>query len=238
MQRRKHYGLAFLMVLIAALAGFLWARDRLEEFQPPQLAVAQSVQQVVDEIDIFSLLPRIAPAAAPAVQPTPTAPVRTPQPVIVEGIEPSAPAILPAVETTPPPATAAVTATPAAPAPAAPQLPAEQAYPFAPVGAVRHTSGDCAGASILGSVRDAGGNLLAGVRLWRYDQWGNEQVVESKAGDADRGQYDFPLGDTTNVHYVQVIDAGGVIISPVVEIQHRQGEAPDAQCHWLDWQQR
>jgi hypothetical protein len=79
---------------------------------------------------------------------------------------------------------------------------------------------------------------LAGVRLWRYDQWGNEQTVESKSGAADLGQYDFPLGDIANVHYVQVVDAGGSPISAAVEIQHRQGEAPDAACHWLDWVRR
>ena len=94
------------------------------------------------------------------------------------------------------------------------------------------------GASIRGVIRDSAGNPLPGVRLWRYDQWGNEQVIESKSGDADRGQYDFPLGDTPNVHYVQVIDAAGILISPVIEIAHRQGDAPDATCHWLDWVQR
>ena len=105
-------------------------------------------------------------------------------------------------------------------------------------GPVRNSTGDCAGASIRGVIRDSVGNPLPGVRLWRYDQWGNEQVIESKSGDADRGQYDFPLGDTPNVHYVQVIDAAGILISPVIEIAHRQGDAPDATCHWLDWVQR
>ena len=31
---------------------------------------------------------------------------------------------------------------------------------------------------------------------------------------------------------------GGTIISPVIEIQHRQGDAQNATCHWLDWVQR
>jgi hypothetical protein len=104
--------------------------------------------------------------------------------------------------------------------------------------ALRDTSGDCSGASIRGVVRDAAGDPLPGVRLWRYDQWGNEQVVETKSGDADRGAYDFPLGDTPNTHYVQVVDSAGVIVSPVVEVPHRQGAAPDAACHWLDWTRR
>jgi hypothetical protein len=115
---------------------------------------------------------------------------------------------------------------------------ADAALPFALAGAVRHSVEDCPGASILGSVRDANGALLAGVRLWRYDQWGDEDLNESEAGEGERGMYAFSIGDTPNVHFVQVIDAGGVIISPVIEIQHRQGEAADALCHWVDWQQR
>ena len=75
-------------------------------------------------------------------------------------------------------------------------------------------------------VRDAAGSPLRGVRLWRYDQWGNEAVIESQAGDAEAGPIRLSaLTIRSNVHYVQVIDAGGAIISPVIEIQHRQGEA-------------
>jgi hypothetical protein len=100
---------------------------------------------------------------------------------------------------------------------------------------VRHSAGDCPGASIRGIARNAAGEPLPGVRLWRYDQYGNEQTVETKSGPADAGQYDFVLGDTPNVHYVQVLDVGGSPISPQLEVQHRQGDAADAMCHWIDW---
>jgi hypothetical protein len=228
MRQRKRYGLAYLLVLLAAVGGFLLVRERARAIETPQLALPDSVQQVITELDIFGLFARLIPAVTPAASPTPLIPARTPEPVVVQGIEPAVT-----------PGSAAVAPPPASLTPAqAAATPADVALPFALAGAVRHGVEDCPGASIRGSVRDGAGSLLAGVRLWRYDQWGNEQVVESRADDADRGQYDFPYDDTPNVHYVQVIDAGGVIISPVIEIQHRQGEAADALCHWVDWQQR
>jgi hypothetical protein len=226
MQRRKRYGLGYLLVLLAAVGGFLIARDAASGIQPPSLALPGDMRQIMVELDVFGLAARLLPAL-PSATPTRTdTPPRAATPAIVQGIEPTA------------------TARPAAPGPApvdtpAPQptAPAEAAYAFVLAGPVRHNS-DCASASIRGSVRDAAGSLLAGVRLWRYDQWGNEDVIESRGGDAERGQYDFPLGDTANRHYVQVIDAGGAIISPVVQIDHRQGDAAEALCHWVDWQRQ
>jgi hypothetical protein len=228
MRRRKRYGLAYLLVLLAAAGGFFLVRERARTIETPPVTLPGSVQQVITELDLFGLVTRLIPAVTPAARPTPSGPVRTPQPVVVQGVEPAAT-----------PGSAVATPSPAGPTPAqVATSSADVALPFALAGVVRHSVDDCPGASIRGSVRDAAGSLLAGVRLWRYDQWGSEDVVESRSGDADRGQYDFPYDDTLNVHYVQVIDAAGVIISPVIEIQHRQGEAADALCHWVDWQQR
>lgn len=226
MQRRKRYGLGYLFVLLAAVGGFLLARDAAAGIQPPRLALPGEVQQILDELDLLGLAARLLPAVQPNVATPSATPARTAQPAVVQGIEPAATA-QPAA-TTP--------ASGEAPAPQ-PTAPAEAAYAFALAGPVRHDS-TCASASIRGSVRDAAGSLLAGVRLWRYDQWGNEEVIESSGGDAERGQYVFALGDTANSHYVQVIDAGGAIISPVVQIDHRQGETAEALCHWVDWQQQ
>ena len=228
MRRRRRYGLAYLLVLLAAAGGFLVVRDRARAIEMPQVALPGSVQQVITELDLFSLITRLVPAVTPAPRPTPVLPARTAQPAVVQGIEPT---VTPGASgAAPPPATAA-------PAEAG-VVPVEAALPFALAGPVRHGAEGCPDSSIRGSVRDVAGSPLAGVRLWRYDQWGNEEVIESRSEDAERGQYAFSFGDTPNIHYIQVIDAGGVIISPVVEIRHRQGESADAQCHWVDWQQR
>ncbi len=249
MRPRRYYGAGFLLVLLAAIFGAFLARQAVGTVEAPNLDGLASVQQSLEDLNIWALLPlpEVAPrsTAAPTAADTQEAAgqsqtTATPQPVVV------APADQPEATQTPPAAPEAgetpvsqleATATATRP-PTAPEQALDTGLPFAAAGPVRQSSGDCAGASIRGVVRDSSGNPLAAVRLWRYDQWGNEQVVETKSGDADRGSYDFPLGDTPNVHYVQVIDAAGVIISPVIEVPHRQDDAPDATCHWLDWVQQ
>ena len=229
MRRRKRYGLAYLLVLLAAVAGFFLIRERARAIETPQMALPGSAQQVITELDLFGLFTRLIPAVTPAASPTPSIPVRTPEPVVVQGIEPAAtPAVRSSQHT----------------------LPAEPNSSAGCCLSCRRRAALCAGWGSAQQQRRLPGSVdprqrarcrrqpAGGVRLWRYDQLGNEAVVESQSGDAERGQYDFPFDDTLNVHYVQVIDAGGVIISPVIEIQHRQGEAADALCHWVDWQQR
>ncbi len=257
MHRNHAYGLAFLAVLVAAAAGFLGARRLVGPIELPSVDVSAQAQALLGAIDVNALIPRRTPQplATPSAASGPTL---TPGRILVE--PPTTSATAPPVDLagsvastttlSPPGATpagleiAAVTSTQEplgsasapVPTPTLPQF--DPGSLFTTAGSVRHSTSECPGASILGVVRDASGAPLTGIRLWRYDQWGNEQVVESKASEVDAGQYDFPLGDTPNVHYVQVIDSGGVIISPVIEIQHRQGDAPDAVCHWLDWVRR
>jgi len=252
--RRKHtYGLAFLAVFAAALAGFMLARRLIGPIELPKLDAAAQVQTILGDIDINSLIPRrtaqpqatsgatVAPAGSVIVEPAATiAPPVTDAPASVDvAVAPSVPAAQgdfePPVESTP---ASDASPTPAPPVPTPTEPLVDSGYQFVAAGPVRGGTSDCPGVSIRGMVRDAQGVPLRGVRLWRYDQWGNEQVIESKTADVDAGQYDFPLGDTPNVHYVQVIDSGGTIISPVIEIQHRQGDALDATCHWLDWVKR
>lgn len=259
MHQRRLYAVAFLAVLLVAAAGAYAAARAVGQVdvEMPRLDLLASVQEIVGDIDLNALIPRSSPSSAnpqPVAEPTVPSPQATveqaaaataPPPVAPSAaitttatVEPALPAEPPAVITIP---AERPTATPAPPTPTptvASQPAPSTAFPFMPVGAVRHSSGDCAGPSIRGTVRDAAGNPLPDVPLWRYDQWGNQQTVASKSGAADLGQYDFPLGDIANVHYVQVVDAGGSPISPAVEIQHRQGDAADAACHWLDWVRR
>lgn len=226
MQRKKRYGLGYLLVLLAAVAGFFLLRERARAVEVPQVAVPDEVRQMVTDLNLLALFTRLLPAVTPAPSATPILAARTAQPAVVQGVEPTATPGSPAA-----PAPAAATAPPA------PTSVPDADFPFVLVGPVRSGNEGCSEASIRGSVRDAAGAPLAGVRLWRYDQFGNEEVIESLSGDAERGQYGFTIGDTANIHYLQVIDAGGAIISPVIQIDHRQGDAPDALCHWVDWQQ-
>lgn len=246
MRRTGHPALVFLLVLLAGLVGATLARRLVGPVQGPNLDALAAVPTVLAEADISSLIPRLNLPGSEQARRAVAPPVAAETAVVASAQTPAA-AATPAVTaatvevhaaSTDTPTPPRPTPTPAPPTPtptAAPTLQTGPAYQFLPAGPVRHTVGDCPGPSIRGTVRDAAGNPLAGVRLWRYDQWGNEHTVESKSGEVDRGQYDFPLGDTPNVHYVQVVDSSGAPISPSVEVQHRQGDAPDATCHWLDW---
>lgn len=247
MRQRRHYALAFLLVLLAAVGGAWLGWRLIRPVEVPQLDVVASLQEVVAGVDINALIPRRIPTTGSATQPGPTGTAASPAspatgepaslPLPVESVTGTVAAgeaptpiptpAAPAVEDTP-------TLTPVA-SPIPSPTPASIAFAFLPAGAVRHTADGCPGAAIRGVARDAAGNPLPGVRLWRYDQYGNEQTVETKSGSTDLGQYDFVLGDTPNVHYVQVVDVGGSPISPRLEVQHRQGDAADAMCHTLDW---
>lgn len=160
--------------------------------------------------------PTVRSAASPTVTGRPTAsptPART------------APAPTP---TAAPTFTAAFTSTPEAPIAFAFQLRAE----------VRHSTGDCPGAYILGRVADAQGRPLAGVRLQLVDEYGNQQTQISKSGANEVGRYDFPLFGPPRRFYLSVVDAQNRPLSPVIEISHGVGVALQATCHWADWQQR
>lgn len=238
---RRFYTLGFLLVVLAALAGIYLARDLVGPVEVPRLTLLDQVAEAVRSLGLDSLLPVLGPATGSETEPAAAseldqrsvamAPTRSrEQPATGRGTPPGgerdamagaesptdAPALSP-----PPSPTGDESETPA--------------FGYAVAGELRHTTGDCPGPSIRGVVRSVVGEPLAGVRLWQYDQWGNEETTETRASEGDLGQYDFPLGDSANVYYVQIVDTSGFSLSPVVEVPHRQGTATDAECHWLDW---
>jgi hypothetical protein len=111
-------------------------------------------------------------------------------------------------------ATPVATATPVLSAVEGPVLPTETptpAYLFLPDGPPRpdmsHPCPGCprAGAYIIGTVRDAGGNPLGGVRLVCYADWHRYPVVGSKGG-GEVGQYDCRIDQANATFYVVVLD--------------------------------
>lgn len=222
MRRNQSYRLAFVMVVVMAALGFILAINQAHKVKLPRVTVPADLQQFIDDVDLAALLPRVTPPPTEVSRTATLAVVLTPEAEV-----------------------ASATATEPAPAPSetAPAVEVPTNTPavvenrqFGLSGGVQARTDDCPAAGIFGSVRDAAGNPLAHVRLWRYDQFGNEDLVETGSSDTDRGQYQLLFEDKPNVQYVQVIDASGVLISPVVEVQHRQGDTPDALCHQVDWQ--
>jgi len=183
----------------------------------PQPTVSEAV--VPTETLTAALTPTWTPMPTATSTGTPTA---TPTPTATSTATPT-------LTATPTPTdTPTVTATPtttctATPAPTAtPVLPTDTptpAYLFLPDGPARpdmsHPCPGCprAGAYIVGTVRDAGGNPLGGVRLVCYADWHRYPVVGSKGG-GEVGQYDCRIDQANATFYVVVLDEAGRPISP------------------------
>lgn len=221
---RRSYALAFLVILIVfclgayvGISAFVTLLPRLEAFFS-QVAVASPT--------VAPPPPTEEPPATPTPPtiPTPRPPTATPVPPTPTGQPP-----------TPTPAAPLPTDTPTRPP--SPTPTPRPAHLFEPAGPVRHDKEHaCFANYIRGSVRDAQGNPLEGVRIYARDQWGNEAFATSKGG-ADLGQWDIVIGGTPDVWYVTVVDSAGNALSPSVEVPHRQeGPDKDACWHWLDWQ--
>ncbi len=102
---------------------------------------------------------------------------------------------------------------------------------------LRHSTGDCPGSYVLGSVTDAADRPLPDVRLTLVDEWGNAAAAVSKSAAGEIGRYDFPLFGARR-YYLTVVDATGRPISERIEIEHGIGLNAAATCHWADWRRR
>lgn len=250
MRSSHRYALAFLLTLVAGFCGAFLAWRAIEPPDLSQIALpdADTSLNLVSTVVAAAApiaLPRavIAPSPTPEIASTPT-PIPQPVAAVATLPPPTSPPAIAIASPTPIPTAPAEAPSPTAdlasltpePTPALAELAPAPAYPFQPAGPVRHTTDGCAGPSIRGTVYDAAGAPLAGVRLWLYDQWANTAYAETKSGAADFGQYDFPI--FTNdpiIFYVAVLAPDGTPASPTVEVYHRQGPQQAANCHWLDW---
>ncbi len=231
------YGLSFLLALIAGLFG---AVISLKAIKPPDFSQLARTDPEGGINFISTVLAQAAPAtpaargvtptprptptsASALVIPTPVPPTPTPTPIPTQ---PSTPNARVSQQPTPTPP----------PSPTPTPEPPEETYEFVLAAPVRHTTEGCVGQAIRGTVYDANGNPLPGVRLWMYDQWANEAYAESKSGAIDLGQYDFPIfHNSPTTFYITVLGPDGAPISPTVEVYHRQGPFQAANCHWVDW---
>ena len=111
------------------------------------------------------------------------------------------------------------------------------AFPFLLARSVRHSTGDCPGAYILGLVTARSGAPLPDVRLRLVDEFGNEEFKVTKGG-ADAGRYDFPVFGPPRRFFLSVVDGNTRPNSPRIEISHGVGADAQAQCHWVDWRRQ
>lgn len=85
---------------------------------------------------------------------------------------------------------------------------------------------------LFGTVRDAGGNGLEGVRIQAFNEWNTLAPALSKGG-GEAGQYNIPIGSDLVNWYVMVLDGAGNQISSQVQIQF---DPNAANGYRLDWQ--
>jgi hypothetical protein len=237
--RRYGYAVAFVLVLLATLAGAFLAgrflvrglRQELgsgQTWTPPELTVTPLPGQpaLSPTPAAAGLRPTVSRSPVPPRQAVPTAP-----PVVTLTPAPQATFTAPASSPT-------ATETPAATVTATPTATSVSAFEFLLARPVRHSTGDCPGSYILGQVTDRSANPLPGTRLWLVDEYGNQATTTTKTGATDAGRYDFPLFGPPRRFFLSVVDAAGQPISLRMEIPH--GIAPNAQatCHWVDWQRR
>jgi hypothetical protein len=205
---RKNLGTVMGMVIILSTMGMGACSPGTSVPQP-----VVSEAGVPTETLTVALTPTLTlmPTATPTLTPT-----ATPSPTATSTATPTLTATSPPTNT--PTATSIATPEPTA-TPVPPTDTPTPAYLFLPDGPARpdmsHPCPGCprAGAYIVGTVRDAGGNPLGGVRLVCYADWHRYPVVGSKGG-GEVGQYDCRIDQANATFYVVVLDEADRPISP------------------------
>lgn len=233
--RQRGYVIAFVFMLLAACAGgFFGGRFLLRRLQQDFGSQATWSPPTAPAPAVPAPVATPSPGPSGARTPVPATVVSTRIVITVQapaGAQiltevPPAPTETPAAEATP---IAAETALPGpSPTPASLYVLARP---------VRHSSGDCPGSYIQGTVRDRADGPLPDVRLLLADEYGNQELAATKTG-SDAGRYDFPIFGPPRRFYLSVVDAGNRPLSPEVEISHGVGADPEARCHWVDWQRQ
>jgi hypothetical protein len=231
----RGYAFGFFLILLVvflglyvAFTGFMSSREATRAQAPDE--AAGPVAQASDT------------AAPPAASPTPTIFLL---PTPVPGITATLTAVaLPAVtepappESTEPPPPAPTEPPPAelptdTPVPAQPPTPAPvPSYQFRLAGPAFPDPNVPNCCYIVGTVRDAAGNGLEGVRVQASNEWNSLPPAVTKGG-AETGKYDITIGDDPVTWYITVVDANGSQISTQVQVQF---DPTVANGYRVDWQ--
>lgn len=233
----KTYASGFLIVLLVIILGmyvaftsFRSSREALRD----QAALSQS-STPASEATTLPTQPPPTPTEAIMVIPTP-----------LPGITATLTAMASTVSTEPPPPTqppvqAQPTATlqaPVQPTNTPPQeirpptpVPAP-AYQFRLAGPPEPDASYSICCYLFGTVRDASGTGLEGVRIQAFNEWNTLAPAVTKAG-GEAGQYNIPIGRDLVNWYIMVVDSAGTQISSQVQVQF---DPNVANGYRVDWQ--
>lgn len=97
---------------------------------------------------------------------------------------------------------------------------------------------NCGGNYVMGSVMNAEGQPVAGVRVLYTDSQGNRVEQATSSAAQGYGSFRFPViaPDTPHTINITLLNANGAAISSTAFVQHRQGDAGDLGCHYVIWQ--
>ncbi len=227
----KGYAFGFLIVLLivilgfyVAYTGFVSSREALHA-QSTAAPTTAAVKTLRPPTATATATPVLLPTPAPGITATLTAlvPVGVTESPSPTGLPATEPPSLPTPEPPSPPPAEPTAAPPPTPVPA-------PTYQFRLLGA-RPDAGRAGCCYIGGTIRDAAGNTLEGVRVRAYNEW---QALEATSkGGVDLGHYDIPIGADRVNWYVIVVDAAGNPVSPQAVVQFDPGAAG---WYWVEWQ--
>lgn len=235
----KGYAFGFLLVLLivilglyVAFTGFMASREAQRAQSGPELEMAV-VQAPATEVPGS---PQPSPTATMITLPTPvpgltatlTAMAMSTGVSPSEGTETAELEPTEAVATEPPAMPPTDTPQPQVQPPTPAPVPS---YPFRLAGPPAALTDFASCCYIMGTIRDAAGNGLEGVRVQASTMW-TPPVVSTSKGGVDLGKYDIPLGYNAVTWTIHLVDAAGNQISSQVQIPF---DPAVANAHRVDW---
>lgn len=227
----KGYSLGFLVVLLVIILGLYVA---ITSFMSSTEAIhTQSAAEASTQAALPSRSPtRPAPTstATSIVIPSPVAGLTATMTAMVETV---ATDFVPATEPPPPPPTAPPaqpTNTPVAVVQPATPMPAP-AYQFRLAGPPTADPTYQICCYIYGTVKDAAGNGLEGIRVQASNEWTPPSIALTKGG-GEVGQYNIPVGREQVAWYIIIVDAAGTQVSSQVQVQWNPEEANGFRIDW------
>lgn len=233
---------AFLLILLIVCGGAYWAYQAVREggslvsfggtevLRPTAIVVAAGLPTVTPLPGVPTETPRFVPPTPALLTPVPPSPTPLPPIAVVSPAPTTEPTPTIALDTTPTP-TPTETAVPPTATPA---------FLFQPALHRPDFERGCNGHYIFGYIRDSAGNLLSGVLVHVYDQYGNDLGVAPSKEPPDLGYYNFPISPVRDTWTVEVVDASGTPLSPPVEVLNTGGfvVGQEACWHQVDWLRR
>ena len=233
----KGYALGFLIVLLVIVLGmyvavtsFMSSRDTLSI----QAAAAASTQAA--QPTRTPTRPALAPTATSIIIPSPVAGLTATMTAMVtttvatDSAPPAEPTMPPSTEPPVEPPAVEPSDTPAAAV--QPPTPAPvPAYQFRLAGPPTADPTYQICCYIYGTVKDAAGNGLEGVRVQAFNEWTVLPPALTKGG-VEIGKYDIPIGRELVTWYIMIVDESGTQISSQVQVQWNPDEANGFRIDW------